>query len=176
MKQRQKLLTDKRWQLIEPLLPPPRRRKDNRGRPWTSNRACFERILWIFQTCAASRFLPDEHPSPSTCWRRLKQWEEEDVWLGRMACSVRRARQEGSHPYGQPPLPIAHAPKPTVVISSPLETERTPFNLHVSSEMDISLTSSNSFRAALSKPGWLRGKQSFHEPVNANAVLDCKRS
>jgi hypothetical protein len=25
--------------------------------------------------------LPDEFPSPSTGWRRLKQWEEEGVWL-----------------------------------------------------------------------------------------------
>jgi len=25
--------------------------------------------------------LPDEFPSPSTCWRRLRQWEEEGVWL-----------------------------------------------------------------------------------------------
>jgi Putative transposase of IS4/5 family (DUF4096) len=54
-----------------PLLPEPRRRKDNRGRPWASNRACFEGILWILQTGAAWQFLPDEFPSPSTCWRRL---------------------------------------------------------------------------------------------------------
>ncbi len=81
MKKRQKLLTDEQWLLIEPLLPEPRRRKDNRGRPWASNRACFEGILWILQTGAAWRFLPDEFPSPSTCWRRLKQWEEEEVWL-----------------------------------------------------------------------------------------------
>ena len=33
------------------------------------------------QTGAAWRFLPDEYPSPSTCWRRLKQWEEAGVWL-----------------------------------------------------------------------------------------------
>ncbi len=63
------------------MLPPPRRRQDNRGRPWASNRACFEGILWILQTGAAWRFLPDEFPSPSTCWRRLKQWEDEGVWL-----------------------------------------------------------------------------------------------
>ena len=31
MKKRQKLLTDEQWELIEPLLPEPRRRKDNRG-------------------------------------------------------------------------------------------------------------------------------------------------
>jgi transposase len=81
MKKRQKLLTDEQWQFIEPLLPPPIRRRDNRGRPWASNRACFEGILWILQTGAAWRFLPDEFPSPSTCWRRLRQWEEEGVWL-----------------------------------------------------------------------------------------------
>jgi len=60
---------------------PPRRRQDNRGRPWASNRGCFEGILWILQTGAAWRFLPDEFPAPSTCWRRLKQWEDEGVWL-----------------------------------------------------------------------------------------------
>ena len=81
MKKRQKLLTDEQWELIEPLLPEPKRRRDNRGRPWAPNRACFEGILWILQTGAAWRFLPDEFPSPATCWRRLKQWEDEGVWL-----------------------------------------------------------------------------------------------
>jgi transposase len=81
MKKRQKLLRDEQWELIGPLFPEPRRRKDNRGRPWAENRACFEGILWVLQTGAAWRFLPDEYPSPSTCWRRLKQWEEEGIWL-----------------------------------------------------------------------------------------------
>ena len=35
----------------------------------------------MLQTGAAWRFLPDEYPSPSTCWRRLKRWEEEGIWL-----------------------------------------------------------------------------------------------
>lgn len=81
MKQRQKLLSEEQWERVAPLLPVPRRRKDNRGRPWASSRACFEGILWILQTGAAWRFLPAEFPSPATCWRRLKQWEEEGVWL-----------------------------------------------------------------------------------------------
>jgi transposase len=79
MKKRQKLLTDEQWELIGPLLPQPRRRKDNRWRPWASNRSCFEGILWILQTGAARRFLPDEFPSSATCWRRLKQWQDEGV-------------------------------------------------------------------------------------------------
>ncbi len=81
MKARRKLLTDEQWALIEPLLPKPKRRKDNRGRPWASNRACFEGILWILRTGAPWRFLPEEYPCPATCWRRLQQWEEQGVWL-----------------------------------------------------------------------------------------------
>jgi len=81
MKRRQKLLTDEQWELIEPLFPGPRRRRDKRGRPPAANRACFEGILWILQTGAAWRFLPDEFPSPSTCWRRLQRWQEEGVWI-----------------------------------------------------------------------------------------------
>ena len=81
MKKRQKLLTDEQWELIELLFPKAKRRADGRGRPPRSNRDCFEGILWVLQTGAAWRFLPDEYPSPSTCWRRLQQWQEEGVWL-----------------------------------------------------------------------------------------------
>jgi hypothetical protein len=81
-KKRFEVLGDAQGELIAPLLPEPTRRKDKRGRPWTSNRACLEGILWVLQTGAAWRFLPDKYPSPATCWRRLKQWEEQDVWLG----------------------------------------------------------------------------------------------
>jgi hypothetical protein len=34
MRKLQKLLTDEQWELVEPMLPPPQRRPDNRGRPW----------------------------------------------------------------------------------------------------------------------------------------------
>lgn len=81
MKKRQQLLTDEQWELVGVLLPEPRRRKDGRGRPPAPNRNCLEGILWILQTGAAWHFLPAEYPSPSTCWRRLKQWEEEGIWL-----------------------------------------------------------------------------------------------
>ncbi len=49
MKTRQKLLTDEQWELIEPLLPKPKQRRDKRGRPPTPNRPCFEGILWILK-------------------------------------------------------------------------------------------------------------------------------
>jgi transposase len=70
-------LSDEQWAKIEPLLPKVR----SRGRPWADNRQVLEGILWVLKTGARWRDLPKEYPSPSTCWRRLRHWEERDVWL-----------------------------------------------------------------------------------------------
>jgi transposase len=79
-RRRKPLLTDKQWAQIEPLLPPlPKSKKG--GHPWVPNRPCLEGILWVLRTGARWQDLPDKYPSPSTCWRRLQMWEEQDVWL-----------------------------------------------------------------------------------------------
>jgi transposase len=70
-------LSEEQWTKIQPLLPKLR----SRGRPWADNRRVLEGILWVLKTGARWRDLPKEYPSPSTCWRRLRQWEEQDVWL-----------------------------------------------------------------------------------------------
>jgi len=41
----------------------------------------LEGILWILRSGARWCDLPDEFPSPSTCWRRLRDWEEQGIWL-----------------------------------------------------------------------------------------------
>jgi len=73
-------LTDRQWKKVEPLLPKPPKSKKG-GRPWADNRKVFEGILWVLRTGAPWADLPKEYPSPSTCWRRLRDWEEQDVWL-----------------------------------------------------------------------------------------------
>jgi len=75
------MLTDRQWTRIETFFPSPKRRRDGRGRPWVSNRACCEGILWVLRTGARWRDLPKKYPSPSTCWRRLRGWEEDGIWL-----------------------------------------------------------------------------------------------
>jgi transposase len=40
------------------VVPEPKRRKDGQGRPWASNRACFQGILWVLLTGARWRDLP----------------------------------------------------------------------------------------------------------------------
>ncbi|MGQ0536309.1 MAG: IS5 family transposase, partial [Methanobacteriota archaeon] len=72
-------LTDEQWARVEPLLPKWKPSKKG-GRPWADNRGVFEGILWVLRTGARWRDLPEEYPSPATCWRRLNRWEQEGVW------------------------------------------------------------------------------------------------
>jgi len=66
--------------------------KDRSPAPWspktTTRRPPVDRepassgeILWILRSGAPWKYLPKEYPHPSTCWRRLRDWEEQDIWL-----------------------------------------------------------------------------------------------
>ena len=74
------ILTDAQWQKIEPLLPRPKRNPKG-GRPPADTRLVLEGILWILKSGARWRDLPERFPSPATCWRRLRDWEDADIWL-----------------------------------------------------------------------------------------------
>src|ERR1700685_2907048 len=56
-----------------------RTRSPRGGGPPADNRTCLEGILWVLRSGARWRDLPERYPSPSTCWRRLVEWEGEDV-------------------------------------------------------------------------------------------------
>ena len=89
------LLTEAQWQKIAPLLPkPPQQRKG--GLPWIENRRVLEGILWILRSGARWQDMPEKFPHPSTCWRRLRDWEERGVWLKiwRMFLSELNQRQQ----------------------------------------------------------------------------------
>jgi transposase len=75
-----RLPTEAQWEKIRPLLPkrPPRPRG---GRPPSPERKVLEGILWILCSGAGWQDLPEEFPHPSTCWRRLRDWEEQEGWL-----------------------------------------------------------------------------------------------
>ena len=80
MARKRPLLTDEQWAKIEPLLPKTASGPKG-GRPCCANRKVLEAILWILRTGARGQDLPEEYPSPSTCWRRLQQWEQAGLWL-----------------------------------------------------------------------------------------------
>src|SRR5262249_32833354 len=75
-------LTKEQWEAIRVHLPQTKV-SPRGGRPRVEDRRCLEGILWILWTGAQWSELPRQYGSPSTCWRRLKQWEETGVLLKR---------------------------------------------------------------------------------------------
>ena len=73
-------LTKKQWEKIQPHLPE-RKRNPKGGRPWAKDKKSFEGILWILWTGAPWSELPKKYGSPSTCWRRLRQWSKDGTLL-----------------------------------------------------------------------------------------------
>lgn len=77
----QALVSDELWELIEPLLPPPRAYPRG-GRPPLGNRECLTGIVFILKTGISWEHLPQEMGCGSgmTCWRRMVAWQAAGVW------------------------------------------------------------------------------------------------
>ena len=75
------LVTDELWEIIEPLLPP-EPPKPRGGRPRVEDRAALAGIIFVLKSGIPWEMLPKEMGcgSGSTCWRRLRDWQEAGVW------------------------------------------------------------------------------------------------
>src|ERR687894_827192 len=76
------LLTDTLWEAIDPLLPAePAKPKGGRPRVIT-NRAALTGILFVLRSGIPWQMLPRELGCGSgmTCWRRLRDWQQEGIW------------------------------------------------------------------------------------------------
>lgn len=77
------ILDDALWQIIEPLLPPPKPRRFRfPGRRPVPDRAALTGILFVLKTGIGWEYLPREMGCGSgmTCWRRLRDWRAAGVW------------------------------------------------------------------------------------------------
>jgi transposase len=75
------LVSDELWEIIEPLLPP-EAPKPKGGRPRINDRAALTGIVFVLKSGIPWEMLPQEMGcgSGSTCWRRLRDWQEAGVW------------------------------------------------------------------------------------------------
>jgi len=72
-------MTDKQWNVVEPILPEDRVRPDGRGRPWSDRRQTLNGMLWILRTGAPWQDLPERYGSPATVHRRFQAWVRDKV-------------------------------------------------------------------------------------------------
>ena len=80
----QPLLPDDLWELIAPLLPPPKpRRYRFPGRKPVGDREALTGILFVLKTGLPWEMLPQEMGCGCgmTCWRRLQEWQHAGVWM-----------------------------------------------------------------------------------------------
>ena len=75
------LVSEELWEAIEPLLPP-EPPKPKGGRPRIDDRAALAGIIFVLKSGIPWEMLPKEMGcgSGSTCWRRLRDWQEAGVW------------------------------------------------------------------------------------------------
>ena len=72
------LLNDKQWKQIENL--PEVGRLHSVGRRPTDDREVLEAVLFVMKHQARWQDLPSDYPSPRTCQRRLRRWQDKGVW------------------------------------------------------------------------------------------------
>ncbi|WP_128548345.1 transposase [Larkinella soli] len=66
-------LTDSQWEKIKDMMP-----SNNRpGRPWRSHRQSINGILWILNSGAPWRDLPERYGSWKTIYDRFRRWQRD---------------------------------------------------------------------------------------------------
>jgi transposase len=77
------ILSEELWKRIEPLLPPPKRRRFRfPGRKPLDDRKVLTGILFVLKSGIPWQALPEELGCGSgmSCWRRLQKWQRAGVW------------------------------------------------------------------------------------------------
>ena len=69
-------LSDKEWDIIEPLLP-----NKPRGVPRTDDRRVLNGIFYILRTGSPWRDLPERYGPYTTAYNRFNRWAKAGVWL-----------------------------------------------------------------------------------------------
>ena len=100
-------VSDELWELVGLLIPPVERRFRYPGRRRIDDRAVLSGIIYVLRTGIAWEHLPREFGcSGATCWRRLREWQEQGAWSScTSCCSPSWSRRSGSTGRGWSPTP-----------------------------------------------------------------------
>jgi transposase len=77
------LISDELWELVRPLLPPPKpRRFKYPGRKPMDPRKVLTGILYVLKSGIPWEMLPQElgYGTGMSCWRYLNSWQQQGIW------------------------------------------------------------------------------------------------
>jgi transposase len=89
---RESLLDDAEWELIEPLLPPQR---SGKGRPMRDHRQVVEGVIYRYRCGIAWRDLPGSFGPWQTVWKRHRRFSGDGTWDKILAVLLARADAVG---------------------------------------------------------------------------------
>ena len=89
---REALLDDVQWDLVEPLLPPQR---SGRGRPMRDHRQVVEGVIYRYRCGIAWRDLPSSFGPWQTAWKRHRRFSADGTWDKIFAALLTKADGQG---------------------------------------------------------------------------------
>src|SRR5678816_1310002 len=90
-------LTDAQWNLLEPLIPKPRKK----GRPQIDRRKIVDAILYVAKGGIQWRLLPHDFPCWQTVYHVFRRWTLDNTWDGlnaRLRAQVRATEGKDCRP------------------------------------------------------------------------------
>ena len=99
-------VTDAQWAVLETLFPP----QGRIGRPRADDRKVLNGIVWVLRNGARWEEVPRRYAHPSTCWRRLRRWQEEGVWERVLQTLLGLLDEQGRLTWGRALLDGSFAP------------------------------------------------------------------
>lgn len=86
-------LTDAHWELIEPLLPVPKKRPGGPGRPISDRRQVVNGILYVNRSGCQWRMLPSYYGHWNTVYDHFNRWSQDGVWEQAMTALRQQERR-----------------------------------------------------------------------------------
>ena len=105
-------VTDRHWEIIEPMLPEPLSGPGKRGRPQRNKREVWDGILQKLRTGAPWKDIPQRYPPYQTCHRRFQAWRKDGTFERVLTALAMDHKERGASMSGKPSLTApAQGPK-----------------------------------------------------------------
>jgi transposase len=93
-----RLVPDGLWEIVAPLVPPLKLRRQGGGRRRIDDRAVFTAIVFVLTTGCAWRHLPSTFGvSKATAHRRFEEWTEAGLWRRLHVAVLDRLGEQGEN-------------------------------------------------------------------------------